>query len=217
MKAVIIRTNEMKVIRTITLLFLLFTNVVFGQKTAGFVADQKGNSLAFANIFIIDDGQQVFATSDIDGHFSFSDNITKNKKLYALYSKCSSDTILVTENSATNLKLIINIKLDCASKIEITNCRNNFFMKGAYYVDLKDFSNNELKIVNNEEIITKKEYSPYDYERIDGDKKYKADNGQIYTGQELIALKKLPLELWDKANFKPIDEEKKVKLTPNEY
>ncbi|MES2141140.1 MAG: hypothetical protein V4511_15645 [Bacteroidota bacterium] len=205
----------MTISNTTFLTFILFTNFVFGQKINGVVVSPKGDSIAFVNIFTVGGEKQSLATTDFDGHFSLA-VLNENRQIYAMYFDCSSDTILATPSRTKDLKLTIKINTICASKLEVTNCRNDFFFKGAYYVNLTDISNNELKIVTYEEILTKEQYSPYDYERIEKNKKYRADNGEIFTGEELILKKHLPLKLWNGANFRAVDEEPRVKLTPQQ-
>lgn len=193
---------------SIFLQLLTFGLNCFGQTISGTVIDQKGDTLMFAVIVVIDNGQEtVKTTSDLEGQFIFKDQTNySNKKIYAKFGNCTSDTITVNQYLMTNLIIIVSIKDDCVPKIEIPNCRTNYIMKGMYYVDISDFSNDELKVVTGEQIATK-EYSPYDYQMIAESKKYKADNGQIFTGQQIIRMKKLPIKDWDKADFKPIDEE----------
>ena len=187
----------MKALRVTILVLLLFTNIMFGQKFTGFVVDQKGDSLAFVNIHTVDRGNQRLTTSDINGHFSFSDSIKQNKKMYAVFGNCFSDTILVTQYKTTNLKLTIIINTACMPITTNPDCRYNYIMIGMYYV------NKELKILSGEQIP--KGDSPYNYRMIEENKKYLANDGQIFTGKELIAKKELPLELWKNADFKPMD------------
>lgn len=202
----------------LTIYFLLLELCSKGQTIInGTVTDQKGDTMPFVEIFMLDNnGQKILkAMSDLDGgHFTFSlDTNIANKKIFAVWFNCPIDTFILTKNNFSN----INIKIqDCLPPPQHIHCRTNYIMQGDYYVDISDFSNNELKIVTGDEIM-KKEYSPYDYQLIEKEKKYKADNGQIFTGQQLIKQRKLPLQLWDKADLKPIKVEDLLNEAKREF
>ena len=175
----------------------------------GTVTDQNGDTLPFVNILLLDNNTVVSgSTTDFDGRFVINhQNHTDNMKIVGLYFGCRTDTIKIKAENMINLQMTLNFSDSCRSKIELPNCRHNYIMKGAYYVDISDSTNDQLKIVTGDQILTKKSYSPYDYQVILPDKKYRNDNGKIYKGQALIEMDKLPLKNWDYAGFEPVRDE----------
>ena len=197
------------------LIFTLLTLITSGQTTiSGVVTYANGDSVAFASVTVMEKDSVICSTqTDFEGKFLIKKAFNyKNKILVARSFIDIKDSVYplrksipLTSDQTININMVLQLKNNERYAIEsYHNCRIDYIIKGMYYVDLHS-KNDSLSIVKGDHIL-KTNYSPYDYQIIQSDKKYQADNGNIFTGKEIIKQRKLPLNLWEKSNFTPLDK-----------
>lgn len=109
------------------ILIFFFSCSLFAQQVVGTVINQNGDPLPFAFVKLFQNAKEpsIYCT-DSEGHFIFKNGVDfKNKKLFARFSFCISDTQIFSSNKVNEIKVMVFVTDSCWAKIEISDCRFN--------------------------------------------------------------------------------------------
>jgi hypothetical protein len=182
--------------------FLGLGNCLGQNMVSGKLIQPDSSVVSFGTIELLK-GQTVLKSTvtNFDGHFLFSETSSdQGLKLIAKYSQCVSDTSLVSDSKVQIIKIILSNECD---KTEITNCRIGFIKDASYYIGLINENDSFLTVIQGVEFNKIPNLSPYGFELIESDKKYRTDRGQIIRGEQLIEAKYLALDDWEYNRFEP--------------
>jgi len=106
----------------VMLIILLLAKDSSGQTISGKVIDQWKDAMSFANVILLDSTNRDSALTDPEGYFIFKHvSEIKNKKIYAIWGSCYSDTVAVTTNNRNKITLKIIYKKECKPKGEVSD------------------------------------------------------------------------------------------------